>query len=97
MGCNAGFLTVAKLKGVNNAIRSGALAAEAAVEAIEKQESSETKGMRRNLQPRVWVPGAKIYCNIYVCWVYVTPDRVQKSRKNWGGGRGGRGRVIKMK
>lgn len=39
IGCTAGFLDVAKLKGTHNAMKSGMLAAEAIVEALGKGES----------------------------------------------------------
>uniref|UniRef100_A0A1B6CLG5 Electron transfer flavoprotein-ubiquinone oxidoreductase n=1 Tax=Clastoptera arizonana TaxID=38151 RepID=A0A1B6CLG5_9HEMI len=45
VGCAAGFLNVAKIKGTHNAMKSGMLAAESAYEAVTSEASSETKGL----------------------------------------------------
>ena len=47
VGCTAGFLNVPKIKGVHNAMKSGMLAAESAVEAIVESETntSQTQGL----------------------------------------------------
>lgn len=47
IGCAAGFLNVPKIKGTHNAMKSGMLAAESAVEAIIEAETnaSPTKGL----------------------------------------------------
>ena len=47
IGCNPGLMNVPKIKGTHNAMKSGMLAAEAAFEAITKnQNESKTTGMR---------------------------------------------------
>lgn len=47
IGCTAGFLNVPKIKGTHNAMKSGMLAAESAIEAIISAENnpSPTKGL----------------------------------------------------
>lgn len=47
IGCTAGFLNVPKIKGTHNAMKSGMLAAESAIEAIIEAQStpSKTKGL----------------------------------------------------
>lgn len=54
VGCTAGFLNVPKIKGTHNAMKSGMLAAESAIEAIygEKQstESFEPKSYTNKIQ-----------------------------------------------
>ncbi|XP_001603617.1 electron transfer flavoprotein-ubiquinone oxidoreductase, mitochondrial [Nasonia vitripennis] len=47
IGCTAGFLNVPKIKGTHNAMKSGMLAAESAIEAIIEAETtpSKTKGL----------------------------------------------------
>lgn len=47
IGCSAGFLNVPKIKGTHNAMKSGMLAAESAIDAIIKAETenSATKGL----------------------------------------------------
>ncbi|GHJ88821.1 hypothetical protein NliqN6_5223 [Naganishia liquefaciens] len=40
IGCSAGFLNVPKIKGTHNAMKSGMLAAEAAIEALDKVEET---------------------------------------------------------
>ena len=47
VGCTAGFLNVPKIKGTHNAMKSGMLAAESAIEAIIDAESTPqtTKGL----------------------------------------------------
>lgn len=42
IGCSAGFVNVAKIKGTHNAMKSGMLAAEAAYDAVASQDSSST-------------------------------------------------------
>lgn len=41
IGCSAGFVNVAKIKGTHNAMKSGMLAAEAAYDALESEDASE--------------------------------------------------------
>lgn len=54
VGCAAGFLNVPKIKGTHNAMKSGMLAAEAALEAIDGEAQStagyEPKGYSDKLQ-----------------------------------------------
>ena len=38
IGCSAGFLNVAKIKGTHNAMKTGMLAAEAAYDALESED-----------------------------------------------------------
>lgn len=45
IGCSAGFVNVAKIKGTHNAMKSGMLAAEVAYEAFESGDASEDKPM----------------------------------------------------
>lgn len=40
IGCSAGFLNVPKIKGTHNAMKSGMLAAEAAIEALDQVEET---------------------------------------------------------
>lgn len=42
-GCSAGFLNVAKIKGTHTAMKTGMLAAEAIVNALEKDEDLAEK------------------------------------------------------
>ena len=42
IGCSAGFVNVAKIKGTHNAMKTGMLAAEAAFDAVEASSSDET-------------------------------------------------------
>ncbi|KAF9522339.1 hypothetical protein CPB83DRAFT_899738 [Crepidotus variabilis] len=44
IGCSAGFVNVAKIKGTHNAMKSGMLAAEAAYDAVHSTTSAETSG-----------------------------------------------------
>lgn len=44
-GCSPGFMNVPKVKGTHNAMRSAMLAAEAVFEALEKADTSPTKGV----------------------------------------------------
>lgn len=41
IGCSAGFVNIAKIKGTHNAMKSGMLAAEAAYEAVQQKASEE--------------------------------------------------------
>ena len=43
IGCSAGFVNIAKIKGTHTAMKSGMLAAEAAADVLENQEVSEEK------------------------------------------------------
>ncbi|KAH7929289.1 hypothetical protein BV22DRAFT_1125898 [Leucogyrophana mollusca] len=43
IGCSAGFVNIAKIKGTHNAMKSGMLAAEAAAEALSKPEEESDK------------------------------------------------------
>lgn len=43
IGCSAGFVNIAKIKGTHNAMKTGMLAAEAAYDAIHSTKSAETK------------------------------------------------------
>ena len=44
-GCGAGFMNVPKIKGTHTAQKSGMLAAEAIMEAIQAEEASPTAGL----------------------------------------------------
>ena len=54
IGCAAGFLNVAKIKGTHTAIKSGMLAAEAAFAALDKDEPGALDGYEAALK-RSWV------------------------------------------
>lgn len=45
IGCSAGFVNIAKIKGTHNAMKTGMLAAEAAADVLTKSDSSEPSDM----------------------------------------------------
>ena len=44
VGCGAGFLNVTKIKGVHNAMKTGMLAAEATIEAVNNNDEKYPQG-----------------------------------------------------
>lgn len=75
VGCTAGFLNVPKIKGTHNAMKSGMLAAESAVEAIIDAESntSPTKG----LEPKTYTDKIKN------SWIYKELKAVRNMRPSF--------------
>lgn len=49
VGCSAGFLNVAKIKGVHNAMKTGILAADSIIEHLKKPDSKYPKGQGKEM------------------------------------------------
>lgn len=75
IGCTAGFLNVPKIKGTHNAMKSGMLAAESAIEAIISAENnpSPTKG----LEPKFYTD------KIQNSWIYKELKAIRNIRPSF--------------
>lgn len=82
IGCSAGFLNVAKIKGTHNAMKSGMIAAEAAYDAITSSSEGENEGTNMEAYEE----------NIKKSWVWKDLHEVRNLRPSfntrlglWGG------------
>lgn len=75
VGCTAGFLNVPKIKGTHNAMKSGMLAAESAVEAIIESATNPSK--TKGLEPKSYTD------KIQNSWIYKELKAVRNFRPSF--------------
>ncbi|XP_024939640.1 electron transfer flavoprotein-ubiquinone oxidoreductase, mitochondrial isoform X3 [Cephus cinctus] len=75
VGCSAGFLNTAKIKGTHNAMKSGMLAAESAIDAIIDAETNAS--LTKGLEPKTYTE------KIQNSWIYKELKSVRNIRPSF--------------